>query len=122
MGIGRRRRARRISRPRDRHVATVLSGQVFRREPTQRDFALVAKMLGDGVNGDWEKKARKAYFETPRSACGNGAERASLPAGANPARFCVGGEDAGGRGEWGLGEEGAQGVFRDPEIGMWQRC
>ena len=48
-----------------RHVATVLSGQVFRREPTQRDFALVAKMLGDGVNGDWEKKARKAYFETP---------------------------------------------------------
>ena len=48
-----------------RHVATVLSGQVFRREPTQRDFAMVVKMLGGGVNGDWEKKARKAYFETP---------------------------------------------------------
>jgi AraC-like DNA-binding protein/ligand-binding sensor protein len=48
-----------------RHVATVLAGQVFRREPTQRDFAMVAKMIGGGVNGDWEKKARKAYFETP---------------------------------------------------------
>src|ERR1017187_1264791 len=48
-----------------RHVATLLSGQVFRREPTQRDFSLVAKMVGGGPNGDWEKKARKAYFETP---------------------------------------------------------
>ncbi len=47
-----------------RHVATVLSGQVFRREPTQRDFTMVAKMLGNGGNGDWEKKLRKAYFET----------------------------------------------------------
>ena len=48
-----------------RHVATLLSGQVFRREPTQRDFNLVVKMIGDGPEGDWEKKARKAYFETP---------------------------------------------------------
>jgi AraC-like DNA-binding protein/ligand-binding sensor protein len=48
-----------------RHVATLLSGQVFRREPTQRDFNMVVKMLGGGQNGDWEKKARKAYFETP---------------------------------------------------------
>jgi AraC-like DNA-binding protein/ligand-binding sensor protein len=48
-----------------RHVATLLSGQVFRREPTQRDFAMVTKMLGDGANGDWLKKARRAYFETP---------------------------------------------------------
>jgi len=47
------------------HVATVLSGQVFRREPTQRDFAMVVKMLGGGANADWERKARKAYFETP---------------------------------------------------------
>ena len=31
-----------------RHVATVMSGQVFRREPTQRDFTMVAKMLGAG--------------------------------------------------------------------------
>ena len=48
-----------------RHMATVLAGQVFRREPTQRDFAMVAKMIGGGGNGDGEKKARKAYFETP---------------------------------------------------------
>jgi AraC-like DNA-binding protein/ligand-binding sensor protein len=48
-----------------RHVATLLSGQVLRREPTQRDFTMVVKMLGGGLNGDWEKKARRAYFETP---------------------------------------------------------
>jgi AraC-like DNA-binding protein/ligand-binding sensor protein len=48
-----------------RHVATVMAGQVFRREPTQRDFGMVVKMLGGGLNGDWERKARKAYFETP---------------------------------------------------------
>ncbi len=48
-----------------RHVATVMGGQVLRREPTQRDFGMVVKMLGGGLNGDWEKKARKAYFETP---------------------------------------------------------
>lgn len=48
-----------------RHVATMLSGQVFRREPTQRDFLMVVKMLGGAANADWERKARKAYFETP---------------------------------------------------------
>lgn len=47
------------------HVATLMSGQVFRREPTQRDFNMVVKMLGSQATGDWEKKARKAYFETP---------------------------------------------------------
>jgi AraC-like DNA-binding protein len=47
------------------HLATLMSGQVFRREPTQRDFNMVMKMLGGGPNGEWEKKARKAYFETP---------------------------------------------------------
>lgn len=47
------------------HMATLLAGQVFRREPTHRDFALVVKMLPRGLDGDWEKKARHAYFETP---------------------------------------------------------
>lgn len=47
------------------HVATLLSGQVLRREPTQRDFAMVVKMLGDDLGGEAEKKARQAYFETP---------------------------------------------------------
>ncbi len=48
-----------------RHVANLLSGQVFRREPTQRDFNLIIKMLGAGLGEDWQKKARRAYFETP---------------------------------------------------------
>jgi AraC-like DNA-binding protein len=48
-----------------RHLATLLSGQVFRREPTERDFMMVVKMVRGGLNGDWEKRARKAYFETP---------------------------------------------------------
>lgn len=48
-----------------RHVATLMSGQVFRREPTERDFLMVLKMLGGGLNGDWVKKARQAYFDTP---------------------------------------------------------
>jgi AraC-like DNA-binding protein/ligand-binding sensor protein len=47
------------------HVATLMSGQIFRREPTERDFLMVVKMLGEGLNADWAKKARKAYFETP---------------------------------------------------------
>ncbi len=48
-----------------RHVASLLSGQVLRREPTQRDFTMVVGMLRGGPNGAWEKKARRAYFETP---------------------------------------------------------
>lgn len=48
-----------------RHIATLLSGQVFRREPTQRDFLMVVKMLGAAHDAEWERKARKAYFETP---------------------------------------------------------
>ena len=47
------------------HVATLLSGQIFRREPTERDFQMVLQMLGEGLGGDWIKKTRKAYFETP---------------------------------------------------------
>jgi AraC-like DNA-binding protein/ligand-binding sensor protein len=47
------------------HVATLLSGQVFRREPTERDFLMVLKRLGNDLPQDWVKKARKAYFETP---------------------------------------------------------
>jgi len=47
------------------HVATLLSGKVFRREPTERDFLMVEKMLEGGPGSDWVKRARKAYFETP---------------------------------------------------------
>jgi AraC-like DNA-binding protein len=48
-----------------RHVATLMSGQVFRRPPTERDFQMIIKMLKSEQNADWEKKTRKAYFETP---------------------------------------------------------
>jgi AraC-like DNA-binding protein/ligand-binding sensor protein len=48
-----------------RHVATLLSGQVFRREPTERDFGMVMKMLGNDLAADLVRKLRKAYFETP---------------------------------------------------------
>ena len=48
-----------------RHVATLLSGQIFRREPTERDFLMVMKMLGRESDTDWGRKARKAYFDTP---------------------------------------------------------
>jgi AraC-like DNA-binding protein/ligand-binding sensor protein len=48
-----------------RHVATLMSGQVFRREPTERDFLLITRQLGDGLSADELRRARKAYFETP---------------------------------------------------------
>lgn len=48
-----------------RHVATLVSGQVFRREPTERDFLIIARMLDGGLDPDWVRQARKAYFETP---------------------------------------------------------
>lgn len=48
-----------------RHVATLMSGQVFRREPTQRDFALVARMAAAGANGESDKDLRSAFFDTP---------------------------------------------------------
>jgi len=50
---------------RGRHVATLMSGQVFRREPTQRDFGMIARMLGTGQDSAWESKLGKAYFATP---------------------------------------------------------
>jgi len=48
-----------------RHRATLLSGQVLRREPSSRDFVLIAKMLGDGLSANMAKKLRQAYFATP---------------------------------------------------------
>jgi AraC-like DNA-binding protein/ligand-binding sensor protein len=50
---------------RGRHIATLMSGQVFRREPTQRDFDMVLKMLASGPDREWESRLRKAYFGTP---------------------------------------------------------
>jgi AraC-like DNA-binding protein/ligand-binding sensor protein len=47
------------------HVATLMSGQVFRRQPTERDFQMVINMLKGERNSPWESKVRKTYFETP---------------------------------------------------------
>jgi AraC-like DNA-binding protein/ligand-binding sensor protein len=48
-----------------RHVATLMSGQIFHRPPTVRDFQRVVTMFKGGQDADWEKKTRKAYFGTP---------------------------------------------------------
>ena len=48
-----------------RHVATLLSGQIFRREPTRRDFEMMMKKIGGFQDKEWKKLARKSYFETP---------------------------------------------------------
>lgn len=49
-----------------RHVATLLSGQILRRDPTERDLAFTIQMLGGDVLGtDWTKRVREAYFATP---------------------------------------------------------
>lgn len=47
------------------HVATLMSGQVLRREPTQRDFAMILKMLAAGQSQEWEARLREDYFKTP---------------------------------------------------------
>ena len=48
-----------------RHVATLLSGQIFRRKPNAADFEKVIKKLGAEKDLKWQKKARKAFFQTP---------------------------------------------------------
>lgn len=47
------------------HRAALLSGQFFRRQPTERDFKLVVQMLGANRGPEWEQTLRQAYFETP---------------------------------------------------------
>jgi len=48
-----------------RHVATLLSGQIFRQEPTRQDFEAMMKKIGGFRDREWEKLARRSYFETP---------------------------------------------------------
>jgi AraC-like DNA-binding protein/ligand-binding sensor protein len=47
------------------HVATMLSGQVLRREATERDFLMIARMIGRENDARWQTEARRAYFATP---------------------------------------------------------
>jgi AraC-like DNA-binding protein len=46
------------------HVATMLSGQVLRREPTERDFTMIVRMVGKEGDAGWRRDARRAYFAT----------------------------------------------------------
>jgi AraC-like DNA-binding protein/ligand-binding sensor protein len=47
------------------HIATMLSGQVLRREPTERDFAMIVQMVGRENDPLWQREARIAYFAIP---------------------------------------------------------
>ena len=47
------------------HIATMLSGQVLRREATERDFAMITQMVGRENDEKWRRDARRAYFATP---------------------------------------------------------
>jgi len=46
-------------------IASMLCGQVLRREPTERDFAMITQMVDRDEDDDWRKEAREAYFATP---------------------------------------------------------
>jgi len=49
-----------------RHVATLLSGQILRREPSERDFELLVQMLdGASAGPAWHNAIKTAYFSTP---------------------------------------------------------
>ncbi len=50
---------------RGRHLATLMGGQVFRRQPTERDFEIVLHYIGAGQDRSWASRLRKAYFNTP---------------------------------------------------------
>jgi AraC-like DNA-binding protein/ligand-binding sensor protein len=46
-------------------IASMLCGQVLRREPTERDFTMIAEMVEKDKDERWRKAARDAYFATP---------------------------------------------------------
>lgn len=47
-----------------RHIATLVSGQFLRREPSERDFNLIAANLQKRYGEAWMSRAREAYFNT----------------------------------------------------------
>ena len=48
-----------------KHIATLVSGQFLRREPSERDFNLIAADFRKQYGEQWKGKAREAYFNTP---------------------------------------------------------
>jgi len=45
-------------------LAVILSGQFFRRQPTERDFTMVMQMIRRHEGPEWERELRQAYFAT----------------------------------------------------------
>lgn len=48
-----------------RHVATIVSGQVFLRRPSEEEFAAVAARIGPRKGKKWLASAREVFFGTP---------------------------------------------------------
>lgn len=48
-----------------RHVATLISGQVFLKKPTETDFKKIVASISPGRSREWLKQARESYFQTP---------------------------------------------------------
>jgi AraC-like DNA-binding protein len=48
-----------------KHIATLVSGQFLRREPSQRDFNLIAADFQNTSGEKWKGMVREAYFNTP---------------------------------------------------------
>ena len=48
-----------------KHIATLVSGQFLRREPSERDFNLIAADFRKTSGEQWKARAREAYFNTP---------------------------------------------------------
>lgn len=49
----------------NRHIGTLMSGQIFRQERSKLDFEMLVKRIGGGTDNGWKEKARKAYFKIP---------------------------------------------------------
>jgi len=47
-----------------RHIGTLISGQVFKEEPSQVNFEMLVKRIGGGLGPIWKEKVRTAYFKT----------------------------------------------------------
>ena len=48
-----------------KHLGTLVSGQVFLRQPSEHDFEKVSEIFSKEKGRQWLDRARKVYFETP---------------------------------------------------------
>jgi AraC-like DNA-binding protein len=49
----------------NRHVATVVSGQVFLKQPSEEEFSLIMARFGPRKGKKWRDHAREVFFGTP---------------------------------------------------------